>query len=360
MTKKLSFRISLLLMLWSGAILLVASIVIVNATHYHFQLYGNEISQYQDQLMLNNHLEQAIIQSVVLTVVISLLLTVLLSVYVARRFSRPLVRMKQAAMSISHGNLKTRVQIRNKDEMSELGVALNHLAEQLQEQQNLRQAMSENIAHELRSPLTTIKSFISAMKDGIWEPTKDRMDSCLEEINRLIFLVRDLEQLNEIVFLDFQLQKQKLNLNTHLVKVIRRHEPSFAEKSVQLRLGFIPDICINWDENRMTQVWNNLITNSLKFTRSGGIVQLDGELINNEILIRVADSGVGIEDQDLPYVFERFYRGDKSRNRTTGGGGLGLAIAKSIVEAHDGQIWAESRGEGKGTVVILNFPIYQL
>lgn len=357
MTKKLSFRVSLLLMLWSGVILLVASIVIVNATHYHFQLYGIEVSHSQNQLMLNSHLEQAIIQSVVLTVVISLLIAILTSIYVARQFSNPIVKMKQAAMSISKGHLITRVPIRNKDEMADLGIALNHLAEQLQEQQHLRQAMTENIAHELRSPLTTIKSFLSAMKDGIWEPTKERMESCLDEINRLIHLVSDLEQLNEIASPDFQLEKKEVSLNQHLEKVVRRYEPSFAEKSVQLRLGNVPDKRMAWDENRMIQVWNNLLTNSLKFTSSGGTVSLNGEAENGGISIRISDTGTGIEAHDLPYVFERFYRGEKSRNRRSGGGGLGLTIAKSIVEAHGGHIWAESNTNGKGTVVHLKFPL---
>lgn len=357
MTKKLSFRISMLLMLWSGAILLVASVVIVNATHYHFQLYGKEVMQDPDQFMLNNHLEQAIIQSVVLTVVISLLLAILLSVYIARRLSNPLVRMKQAAMSISQGNLMARVPLKNKDEMSELGTVLNHLAEQLQAQQELRQAMTENIAHELRSPLTTIKSFISALKDGIWEPTNERFESCLEEINRLIHLVSDMEQLNEMASPDYHLQRQDVLLEDHLLKVIGRYVPSFMEQSVQLRLGSVPNIRMEWDENRMIQVWNNLLSNSLKFSSAGGTVSVDAEQKDDEILIRVADTGTGIGEQDLPYVFERFYRADKSRSRKTGGGGLGLAIARSIVESHGGQIWVENRVGAKGAVIFLKFPI---
>lgn len=357
MTQKLSFRMSMLLMLWSGAILLVASIVIVRATHYHFQLYGREALQHQDPLMLNNHLEQAIVQSIVLTVVISLLLAILLSIYVARRFSKPLVQMKQTAMSIAHGNLQAQVPMKNNDEMSELGRALNHLANQLQQQQELRKSMTENIAHELRSPLTTIKSFLSAMKDGIWEPTEERLKSCLDEINRLIHLVSDLEQLNEISSPDFQLHRENLSLKNHLEKTIKRNEPSFMEKSVELRLGFVPSIRMYWDENRMTQVWNNLLSNSLKFSNAGGKVNIEARQLYNELLITVTDSGTGIQEQDLPFIFERFYRADKSRSRQTGGGGLGLAITKSIVEAHGGHIWAENRSSEAGAIVYLKFPL---
>lgn len=357
MTKKLSFRISILLMMWSGTILLVASIAILNATHYHFQLYGKEAAKINpDQFMLNDHLEQAIIQSVVLTIIFSLILAALLSIYVARRISNPLVRMKQAALSISQGNLQIRVRSIDRDEMSELGQALNYLAEQLQKQQELRIAMTENIAHELRTPLTTLKSFLSAMKDGIWEPTKERLGSCQDEINRLIHLVNDLEQLNEMSSPDFRLEQTNISLQDHLNKVIKRNEAAFMEQSIELTMGYVPNLRVNWDENRMIQVWNNLLSNALKFSRSGGNVKIDVESEGGYVIITVEDSGTGIPEKDVPHVFERFYRADKSRSRQTGGGGLGLAIAKSIVEAHSGQIWAKNKEDEKGTTFHLKFP----
>jgi two-component system sensor histidine kinase BaeS len=358
MTKKLSFRISALLMLWSGTILLIASIAIVNATHYHFQLYGKEAAQMNpENSMLNGHLEQAIIQSVILTIIFSLILAILLSVYIARRISTPLVRMKQAALSISQGDLETRIQSRERNEMSDLGQALNHLAEQLQKQQGLRVAMTENIAHELRTPLTTIKSFLSAMKDGIWEPTKYRLESCLDEINRLVHLVDDLEQLNEMSSPDFHLEQSEVSLRDHLEKVIQRNEAAFMERSIELQLGFVPDFHLFWDENRMMQVWNNLLSNALKFVPSGGKVTIEAEERDDFITVKVTDTGKGIPENDALHIFDRFYRVDKSRSRRTGGGGLGLAITRSIVEAHSGRIMVKNQDHGEGTVFYLQFPI---
>ncbi|WP_080837498.1 sensor histidine kinase [Cohnella massiliensis] len=357
MSKKLSFRISVLLMLWSGAILVVASIAIVNATHFHFQLYGQEAAHSQSNGMLNKHLEQAIIQSVMLTIVFSIILAGLLSVYVARRISSPLVKMKQAALAISHGDLKTRVRSTNKDEMSELGQALNYLAEQLQYQQDLRTAMSENIAHELRTPLTTLKSFLSAMKDGIWEPTTERLESCQDEINRLIHLVHDLEQLNELSSPDFLLQRTNFSLRDHIDKIVQLNQAAFMEKSIHFSIDDIPDIQVSWDESRMIQVWNNLLSNALKFTDVGGYVRIYAHKREERVTLAIEDSGIGIPTREIPHVFERFYRTDKSRSRQSGGSGLGLSIAKSIVEAHSGQIWAHNKGSEGGTIVYVQLPI---
>lgn len=358
MTRRLSFRLSVLLMAWSSLMLIIASIVIVNATHYHFQLYGKEASLMKpNDSMLNAHLEQAIIQSIVLIAILSLIIAALMSIYLARRISRPLVRMKQAALMMSEGELSARSPSNTThDEMADLGNALNTLAEQLQKQQELRLSMTENIAHELRTPLTTLKSTMIAISDGVWEPTKERIDSCHDEINRLIYLVNDLEQLNEIASPDFTLEMSEFELAEQLSKIIRLNEAAFTAKNVDLRLRKISSIHVYWDENRMTQVINNLLSNALKFTPTGGKVFIDIEEDQQGVILSIQDTGIGIPEKDLPFIFERFYRVDKSRSRKTGGKGLGLAIAKSIVEAHGGRIWVPKHNEVKGMTIIMKIP----
>lgn len=344
-------------MAWSGLILIIASVVIVNATHYHFQLYGKEASVLQpSDSMLNSHLEQAIIQSVILTVTLALILASLMSIYLARRISKPLVQMKQAALTMSEGEWSVRSPTNTQDEMADLGKALNTLAEQLQKQQELRQSMTENIAHELRTPLATLKSMMIAIGDGIWEPTKERIESCQDEIDRLIYLVSDLEQLNEMASPDFKLEKSEFEFIELLEKIVRLNEAAFTEKKVELRLRMYTKIRVYWDENRMTQVINNLLSNALKFTPSGGTVHIAAQEDTHRVILSIQDTGIGIPEKDRSLIFERFYRVDKSRSRKTGGKGLGLAIAKSIVEAHGGRIWVKKVNEDKGMTIIMNIP----
>jgi len=347
MKKSLSFRLSVLLIIYTGAILVIASIAIINATHYHFQLYGNELIHDMNKTdLLNVHLEQAIIQSVGWTIGGALLITSILSIYIARGISSPLIRMKTLTLLMARGRRDVRLPLSRapKDEVDELAASINHLAEQLQEQEHLRSMMTENIAHELRTPLTTMNSYLFAIQDGLWEATPERVKSIREEIDRLIQLVHDLEELHSLSSPEFKLALQDMRLVKTIDQVVDLMQPSFNERGIALERGAIPDVIVHADENRLIQIWTNLLSNALKFTSAGGKVLIAGKLNKHGIEITVHDTGIGIPNDELPRIFERFYRVEKSRNRRTGGGGLGLAITKTLVERHEGHVWAESDG----------------
>lgn len=346
MKKTLSNRISILLIFYTTAILIIASIALATATHHHFQLYGEEIAQgsHDKTESLNSHLEQAILQSIGLTVGGALIITLIMSIYIAKKISSPLVKMKNITLVMARGKRDARLPLKGtpKDEVDQLAASINHLAEQLEQQEQLRVTMTENIAHELRTPLTTLNSFLSAIQDGIWEATPERIQSCREEIHRLVQMVNDLEELQTLTSTAQQLTLKDVPLTKSIEQVIDLMKPSFSDKGIILERGFIPEMTIHADEYRLIQIWTNLLSNALKFTSNGGKVSVYGKLVQQGVQITVKDTGIGIPTDQLAHVFERFYRVEKSRNRNSGGGGLGLAITKTLVERHGGQIWAES------------------
>jgi len=345
MKKSLSFRLSVLLFFYTTVILIIASAALITATHRHFRLYSEELIQDHNKTdLLNSHLEQAILQSIGLTIGGALIIALILSIYIAKKISSPLVSMKNITLVMARGKRDVRLPLKGapKDEVDELAASINHFAEQLEQQEHLRVTLTENIAHELRTPLTTLNSYLSAIQDGIWEATPERIQSCREEIHRLVQMVKDLEELQILTSTELDLSLKDVLLTKSIEQVIDLMEPSFSDKGIILERGTIPKITMHADEYRLIQIWTNLLSNALKFTPRGGKVSIYGKLNSDGVQITVMDTGTGIPSDQLAHVFERFYRVEKSRNRKSGGGGLGLAITKTLVERHGGQVWAES------------------
>ncbi|MEF3309472.1 ATP-binding protein [Paenibacillus sp. GYB004] len=349
----LRFRLSLLLIGVGSGMLLIAGISMIVETHYHFRMYQDQYGMDQNMQGLNLHLEQALLQSIVWTLLGAVILTILISLYVAKRFSAPLIEMKRAAEQMTQGKLSVRTIMKGNDELADLGNTLNHLAEQLQKQERLRISMTEDIAHELRTPLATLKSHMLAMLDQIWEPTPARIRACYEETERLISLVADLEQLTSMDSPHFRLVKKLDYLPNLIDQSANIVIAAFMEKGVQLVTDSIPAVSIHIDRDRFIQMLVNILSNALKFTPEGGLVRIGAENQQDMIVIAVQDTGTGIDSAELPYVFERFYRTDKSRNRKFGGNGIGLTIVKKLVEAHGGTVWIESTS---GTTVFISLP----
>ncbi|TPG70575.1 HAMP domain-containing protein [Brevibacillus laterosporus] len=279
------------------------------------------------------------------------------SVRISRGISHPLLHIKEKANRMRTGDLTARVETGTlHGEIQELGQALNHLAESLQKQERLRKNLTADIAHELRTPLATIQSYMEAFEDGVWEPTTDKLRICQEQTLQLVLLIRDLEKLTEAENPMLRLQKDQVNLS----EIISEAQKSIAELWDNKRISYVPpsqkEVILNADYRRLLQVFTNLLSNAYKYTPEYGEVHVTIKEQQSDIVIQVIDTGVGIKKEELPYIFERFYRGEKSRSRKSGGAGIGLAIVKAIVEAHDGEVQVESDVH-KGTTCCVRLPV---
>lgn len=355
MKRNLRFRLTVLFIGVAAGALIIAGIILLTATHHHFNLYQLQYGKDHNLTGLTLHLEQALLQSTVGIFAGAILLAAAISIYTAKRLSAPLMQMKYAAEQMTKGELDIRTNVTGNDELSDLGRALNHLAGQLQIQEQLRLTMTEDIAHELRTPLTTLKSHLLAMLDQIWEPTPERLRSCYEETERLISLVKDLEQLTIMDSPQFHLERKPEDLSALIHQSATLLSASYMEKRVNLEVNLCPNIRLWVDRDRAIQIMVNVLSNALRYTPEGGRVHVHATDEGETALIVVEDTGIGISPDDLPYVFERFYRADKSRNRKSGGGGIGLAIVKKLVDAHGGSIAIES---ATGTTVWIRLPVY--
>jgi len=285
----------------------------------------------------------------------SLCFALILGLLMAERLSRPILNVINIAEMISKGNYIQKIKKKsNIEEIDKLTTSINSLGNSLYEQEKLRERLTRDVSHELRTPLSTLQSHMEAMIDGVWEPTTDRLTSCHEEILRLKRLVGDLEKLAQYESENLILNKTKFNIGEVVKNIALNFEKEFLNKGVNLNFED-NDIITYLDKDKISQVIVNLISNALKYTPKGGKVEVKIFEDNKYFKLSVKDTGIGISEVHLPYVFERFYRVDESRNKLTGGAGIGLTISKSIIEAHDGNITVESRID-QGTEFIAKIP----
>ena len=272
----------------------------------------------------------------------------------AKRIIRPIIKVAHIATQIADGNYGIRFYGKVKArELDELVTAVNHMAMSLDAQETLRKRLTTDVAHELRTPLTAVYSHLEAMIDGVWEPTSAKLQSCYEEIGRISGLVADLEKLAHVENENLILHKIPLNILELAHTVSENLESESAKKRIALDVKGESSI-VAADRDRLNQVITNLLSNAIKYTPENGHVQIIVKDTPESSVITVADNGIGIPKDELPLIFERFYRTDKSRSRKTGGAGIGLTIAKSIVTAHGGKIEAESEaGQGSRFTVTL-------
>lgn len=276
----------------------------------------------------------------------ALLLSLVIGGLLAQRISRPITKTVDIAKQIAQGHYDIHFEGQTKtSELHQLMSSLNYLAEALARQEAMRKQLTADVAHELRTPLATLGSHLEAMIEGVWQPTQERLTSCHEEIIRLGKLVRDLERLERAESADPALSKAPADMLELIKGVCSNFDADLLSKNLQLSLGGMPSF-ISVDRDAMSRVITNLLSNAVKYTPRGGEILITVEDTANETLFKVEDNGPGIPESELPYIFERLFRADKSRNRETGGAGIGLAIVKSIVSAHGGTVTAENRPGG--------------
>lgn len=286
---------------------------------------------------------------------VSLAGAVIMGVLLANSIVKPVSKVVEITQKISDGDYDTRFKegIRTK-ELHELAHAVNQMAESLEEQEALRKRLTSDVTHELRTPIANLLSYIEMMIDEVMEPTPERLQSCYDELQRLSGLISDLEWLRQVENENLVLDKSDVDLRELSQTVMGNFESQLREKHLDGQVtGDASTVSI--DEGRIQQVITNLVSNAIKYSNDGGIVRIVIEDTKDSGIIHVEDSGIGIPQEDLKRIFERFYRTDKSRNRKTGGAGIGLAIVKTIVQAHKGKISVESE-EGKGSQFTIVLP----
>ena len=262
----------------------------------------------------------------------------------AKSLSVPLLKVTEITRKISDGDYGARLETENgqTQEIAALSGAVNHMAERLERQETLRRRLTSDVAHELRTPVANVSLNLEMMLDEVWEPTKDRLQSCYEELGRISGIISDLEKLRQMEAENMNLELEPVNLLELAQAVETAFEPDLKKKKLTCEVSG-EAAAVMGDQRRLHQVIFNLVSNAVKYSTEGGSIQIRVKQEKHKAVLIVEDQGIGMAEEELPLIFERFYRTDLSRSRKTGGAGIGLAIVKAIVQAHQGTVTVTSK-----------------
>lgn len=280
---------------------------------------------------------------------------------VVTRITGPLHRMEYAARQMALGNFKEKVEVKSRDEIGSLGLALNHMSTALEEVDQQRKDFLANVSHDLRTPLSYIKGYSEAMIEGVVsgeEQKKKYLRLIHREAGRLQRLVQDLLDLAQLEGGAYPLNCMPLPLAQLVEDTMAKYDPFLLDKNIRLSLDLDPDVIVNGDEDRLEQAITNLVDNALRHTENGGEIKITLIQQKKNCILTVSDTGEGIPPEELQRLGERFYRVDKSRTSKKGGSGLGLSIVKQIIFLHKGMLDIQSV-VGQGTDMIITLPLFE-
>ena len=277
--------------------------------------------------------------------------------WLARGMTQPLRDMAHAAHGMETGDYSRRVHTRSRDEVGQLAAAFNRMSGELQNLEQSRRDLVANVSHELKTPIAAIRAHLENLLDGVEQPDPKTLQVMLTQTERLSRLIEQLLELSRLESGELPLLREETPLAPLVTQVLSEIEVARSDRGVVVESALPIDLPpVDADRERVHQVLFNLVDNAVRFTPSGGAVTVSAQRHNGSVEIRVADTGVGIPPEHLPRLFERFYRADPARSREDGGTGIGLAIARSVVEAHGGHIRAESE-LGEGSVFTFDLPV---
>ena len=288
---------------------------------------------------------------------VAVAIAIALGFVMSKLITRPMQQLAFSARKIASGDLTQRVRHQSDDEVGEVSNAFNSMAEQLEKKEKSRKQLLADVAHELRNPLSIVQGNLEAWLDGVIKPTPEQIASVYDETVLLNRLITDLRELSLAEAGQLKLHLEKTGLKDIINAEVTGFQARCQEKSISLVSEMINSLpAVNVDRDRIRQVLHNLLENALHFTPAEGSIKVNADLDeNHQIVVSVSDSGSGIDKADLPFIFEHFYKADKSRQRSYGGAGIGLALVKNYVELHGGRVWVESE-VGKGSAFYFTLP----
>jgi two-component system sensor histidine kinase BaeS len=336
---------------------------VYTASTFKIQIKGKivgyiEIGQYAPVLLSKEdvNFKTSINESISVSVVLSILITIVISLFISKQFSNPLRQVSRISVHLSNGNYHERSHDKSTIlELEDLRNSINTLGEKLQHQDLLRKRLVADISHEVRTPLNILQNNLEAMIDGIFPVDNDRLTYLNEEVIRFGKLIDNLNVLKEIEGEEIALSMEEIPLKDILCSVVKEFELIAENKQLNLSLECSEsnECNILGDSDKIKQVIINLLSNAVKFTQKQGEINITLKETDDKVILRIEDTGIGIKEEDLPYIFERLYRGDKSRHEIEGTG-IGLTIVKNILNLHQAKIEVKSV-EGKGSVVTVYF-----
>jgi histidine kinase len=360
-------------------VILVGGIVLVSAAEYavpsaferHLAAMSammaammGGVTQLEADLFVN--FRSAVNEALGLAAFAAALAAIFASIFVSRQVVSPLRDMMSASQRIAEGHYEERVRVPGNpakdelDELAQLALTFNLMAARLERTETMRRQLIGDVAHELRTPLAALKGYAEGLLDRVLPPDEDTFQQIYAEADRLERLVSDLQELSRVEARAFELNRKTLSVSAVLNTAVSRLGRQFEEKDVALEVDVPEDLPqVYGDEYRLGQVLLNLMGNALQYTPPGGRVYVRARHHQREVFLSVKDTGIGVSAEHLPHLFDRFYRVDKSRSRAGGGSGIGLTIARQLVEAHGCRIWAESPGLGQGTTLTFTLPVAQ-
>ncbi len=324
-------------------------------------MMGGSQPTMQSDLFIN--FQAAFTEVLTLAALTAVLAAGLVSVLISRQVVAPVQAMTAASQRIAEGHYEERVRVagdienKEQDELGMLAVSFNQMADRLERTEAMRRQLIGDITHELRTPLTTIKGSLEGLIDGVLPTEEETFMRIYQEADRLQHLVNDLQELSRVEAGAYELDIRTVPVDNLIDDVANRLERQFEEKNVSLIKSSPQEITqVKADADRIGQVLLNLVGNALQYTPPGGRVTIQAKIHRDEVHVSITDTGIGIPAEHLSHIFTRFYRVDKSRSRAGGGSGIGLTIAKYLVEAHGGRIWVHSEGEAKGSTFTFSLP----
>lgn len=296
-------------------------------------------------------------QAMVFSTAIAVILALCIGFLFARGLVNPINRISKAAKSFGEGILSARTNLEGDDEIARLGQTFDHMAESVEKDRQLERRLTTDVAHELRTPLMAIQSTVEAMIDGVFKPDAERLDTVNSEVQRLSRLVDAILKLSRLENRSTPIKMTLINVGELISGLIVTHEAFVSDSGLTLKYEAAPNVMVMGDRDMLRQATANLISNAVRYTPEGGTITVSVTQDDEMAHIAVADTGIGLSEEEAKMVFSRFWRADAGRNRESGGLGIGLAVVKEIVDQHHG--WVDVQGvKNEGATFTINIPLH--